>query len=93
MKTNKYEVSSVIKSLKNKGNGLYDIGVLTIKKNLQVFSKHISMLYNHSIDTLTYPGLVENARVVLGYKSGSKENIDNYRPISNLPVFSKILKN
>ena len=50
------------------------------------------MLYNHSIDTLTYPGLLKNARVVLGHKSGFKENIDNYRPISNLPVFSKIFE-
>ena len=35
---------------------------------------------------------MKNARVVLGYKSGAKDNIDNYRPISNLPMLSKIFE-
>ena len=92
METNTYEVSKIIMSLKNKGNGLYDISVLVLKSNLQVFSDHVSQLYNHSIDTVTYPGLLKNARVVLGHKAGTKDEIDNYRPISNLPVLSKIFE-
>lgn len=92
MHTNTDEVSKVIGSLKNKGNGLHDIRVLVLKNNIQVFSDHVAKLYNFSIDTKTYPNLLKLARVVLGHKTGSKENIDNFRPISNLPVLSKVFE-
>ena len=65
---------------------------MVLKNNLQVFSDHVSKLYNHSVNTVTYPGLLKNARVVLGHKAGTKDEIDNYRPISNLPVLSKIFE-
>ena len=78
--------------MKNKGNSVYDIGVLVLKENLQIFSDHFTVLYNHSVDTLTYPDLLKKAVVVLGHKSGSKDDINNYRPISNLPVVSKIFE-
>ena len=92
LETDRNEVCSILKSLKNKGNGLYDISVLTVKKNLETFSDHIAQLYNFSIHTVTYPDLLKYARVVLGHKSGAKDNIDNYRPISNLPLFSKVFE-
>ena len=71
---------------------IYDIGVLVLKKNVHVFSDHFSILYNFSVDTLTYPDLLKNAAVVLGHKSGPKDDINNYRPISNLPIVSKIFE-
>ena len=71
---------------------MQDISVLVIKKNIQVFSDHVTKLYNFSVDTVTFPNLLKTARVILGHKSGSKEEIDNYRPISNLPVLSKIFE-
>ena len=83
----KEEVSSVIRSLENKGSRVYDIGVCVLKKNLHIFSDHFSVLYNYSIDTLTYPDLLKMAVVVLGHKSGSKDDISNYRPISLLNIF------
>ena len=92
MQTSSCEVNGVIRSLKNKGNGMHDISVLTIKKNLSIFSDHVTLLYNYSVETMTFPTMLKIARVVLGHKSGSKENIDNYRPISNLPVLSKIFE-
>ena len=92
MHTDIYEVSKVLRSLKNKGNGLHGISVWVLKNNQQVFPDHVSQLYNHSVDTMTYPSLLKNARVVLAHKAGSKEEIDNYRPISNLPVLSKVFE-
>ena len=65
---------------------------MVLKKNILIFSDHLSQLYNYSVDTVTYPGLLKTARVVLGHKAGSKEEIDNYRPISNLPVLSKVFE-
>ena len=90
--TNVHEVCLIIKSLKNKGNGVNDISVITLKKNIRVFSKHLSLLYNHSIETATYPDLLKFATVVPAHKTGSRESIDNYRPISNLPLLSKVFE-
>ena len=86
------EVSLVIKSLKNSSNGLQDLSVRTLKNNSHVFSSHIMLLYNYSIEKVTYPNLLKIARVVPGHKSGQRDHIDNYRPISNLPVFSKVFE-
>ena len=57
--TNAEEVNNVIKSLKNKGNRVYDISVQVLKENINIFSDHFRVLYNHSIDTLTYPDLLK----------------------------------
>ena len=47
---------------------------------------------NLSLSTGSVPDKWKKARVVPLYKSGGHENMDNYRPISILPVLSKILE-
>ena len=85
------EVVKVIYSLKNKGNGLIDISVATIKNNSHIFSAHIVLLYNYSIEKYVFPNKLKVAKVPC-HKSGQNDLIDNIRPISNLPVFSKIFE-
>ena len=92
MPTNEREVANVIRSLKNKGNGINDIGIVTLKNNNYVFSQHISSLYNLSIDRDTFPDSLKVACVVPGHKKGPKDEIDNFRPISNLPLVSKVFE-
>ena len=90
--TDIYEVVKVIYSLKNKGNVLIDISVATIKSNSHVFSVHIVLLYDYSIEKYVFPKKLKVAKVVPCHKSGQTVLIDNFRPISNLPVFSKIFE-
>ena len=86
------EVLSIISSLKKKGNGLYDLSVTCLKNNSVNFSCHFALLYNYSIEKECFPDLLKIAQVAAAHKSGSIDNIDNYRPISNLPVISKIFE-
>ena len=86
------EIEAIIKRLKNKGNVILDISVQSLKHNARLLSPHIMVLYNLSVDKQCYPKRLKVARVLPGYKSGPKDDIDNYRPISNLPVFSKIFE-
>ena len=86
------EVILVIKRLRNKGSKILDIHPSVIKENVLVFSSHFSMLYNLSLVKCTFPNLLKIARVSPGFKSGKPDVIDNYRPISSLPVFSKIFE-
>ena len=90
--TDIHEVLKIIQKLKNKGSGLIDISITTVKNNSHIFSFHIVLLYNHSIDACVFPGKLKVAMVVPGHKSGQKNLIDNFRHISNLPVFSKIFE-
>ena len=52
----------------------------------------ITYLINKSIADGTVPALWKVARVTLLYKSEEKLLVENYRPISVLPVFSKIME-
>ena len=90
--TNASEVKSVIEKLKNKGNGLIDLSVKTVKNNSHIFSVHISILYNYSIEKCMFPSTLKKARVIPAHKTGQKDIIDNFRPISNLCVISKIFE-
>ena len=90
--TNVREVLAVIESLKNTGSGTFDLSIRCLKNNSHIFCVHLVFLYNYSIEKATFPSLLKTACVVPAYKSGLKDQIDNYRPISNLPVLSKVFE-
>ena len=86
------EVAGVVDALKNKGNGLLDLHPLVIKENKNLFSHHLSDLYNFSLEKSVFPAKSKIGRVTPVYKSGNTENIENYRPITVLPIFSKVFE-
>ena len=49
-------------------------------------------MYNASLSELTFPSLLKIGRVTPTHKSGPRDNVDNYRLISALPVISKIFE-
>ena len=71
---------------------MYDLSVACLKNNAVQFSCHFAFLYNYSLEKESFPDLLKIAQVAAGHKSGPIDNIDNYRPISNLPVISKIFE-
>ena len=87
--TDAYEAVKVIMGLKNEGNCIIDLSIKSVKNNAHILSVHVALLYNYSIEKCTYPDLLKIATVIPGYEAGSRDLIDNYRPISNLPLFSK----
>ena len=90
--TTHVEVYNVIKGLKNNGNRLLDVHPSIIKANINIFSGHIVELYNFSLSVPEFPEGSKIGRVNPVYKSGPPDCIDNYRPISVLPVLSKIFE-
>ena len=90
--TDMNEVTRVIMNLKNKGSKLLDIHPTIIKSNTIIFSNHFMILYNLSLVKSVFPTLLKVARVSPCYKSGQQNIIDNYRPISSLPIFSKVFE-
>ena len=63
-----------------------------IKENSAIIGNHMVILYNLSLEACVFPELLKVARVTPTFKSGDMENVDNYRPISSLPVLSKLFE-
>ena len=53
----------------------------------------LSIIINNSLAMGLVPNIAKLAKIIPIYKAKDKKNISNYRPISLLPVISKILEN
>ena len=56
------------------------------------FTFHDADIFNLSFEQGVVPNKFKIARVISIYKSGDKNNLINYIPISILPAFSKIIE-
>ena len=61
-----------------------------LKKCIDEYITPITYLVNLSIRRGTFPNELKLAKVIPIFKSGNQQLINNYRPISVLPFFSKI---
>ena len=56
------------------------------------FSTIITMLFNKFLRLGIFPGDWKLANIVPIFKKGKRDFVENYRPISLLPVISKVLE-
>ena len=76
-----------------KATGLDNIPArLLIADSAEIIAAPIALLINTSLTSGQVPAEWKAARVVRLFKSGKVVDMDNYRPISILPVFSKVLE-
>ena len=75
-----------------KATGLDNIPARLLKDGAPAISRTVTYIINLSLTTSTVPDDWKQARVVPVPKTGNCENMDNYRPISILPVLSKVLE-
>jgi len=73
-----------------KATGLDGINAKFLKMSASVISKPLEKVFNMSIEKGTFPSIFKEAKVTPIFKKGSKSDKNNYRPISILPVLSKI---
>ena len=76
----------------NKAHGHNEISVSMIKICDEALVKPLSLIYKNCIDTGFFPDIWKKSNIVPVYKRGDKQIIDNYRPISLLPICGKILE-
>ena len=64
-----------------------------IKLASNQLSLPLTILFNFCEENGIFPDSLKISKVIPIYKSGPKENMSNYRPISLLPVLSKVFEN
>ena len=63
-----------------------------LKIAFPVISSSLCRIYNLSMETGEFPGSWKEARVAPIFKSGKSDDRSNYRPISVLPVVSRLFE-
>ena len=75
-----------------KSLGPYSIPICILKLFNDFFSLNLSRIFNLCFETGIFPDLCKIAKVIPVHKKDDPSFCVNYRPISLLPIFSKILE-
>ena len=86
------DITSIILSQKNKSGNINSCSIRIIKKLTNILSPILASIVNMSLTQGIFPNSLKIARVTPIYKGGDKTDTGNYRPISVLPLFSKIFE-
>ena len=82
-----------VKHLRNtKSYGSDNISLRFIKDSLFMIAFYLTHIINTSIVTGVFPNAWKNSIVTPLHKNGDTEAVSNYRPISLLPIFSKVIE-
>ena len=89
----KSEVEKYINNLKPKrSSGMDKIDNILIKELRDLISEPLSIIYSNSLSEGIFPDKMKTSKVIPLHKNKSKDETNNYRPISLLLTISKILE-
>ena len=86
------ECIKLIKNIKNTKGNIHSIPVAILKEINHYVAPTICKIINLSFRTGKFPLCLKRATIIPVFKNGNPNLLKNYRPISLLPVFSKILE-
>ena len=88
------DIIETVSKFKNKNSHGHDeISIKLVKESIIPISNPFAHIINQSMKNGIVPINMKLAKVFPIFKSGDKHQFNNYRPISILPAFSKILEN
>ena len=90
---NDKRILKIIRALDvKKAHGHDDISIWMIKLCNKSVIPAISLIYKNCINSEIFPNICKKSNVVPVHKKGDKQVVDNYRTVSLLPIFGKILE-
>ena len=87
-----YECGNIILGQKNSKTDINSITVRLIKENSDILAPIFADIANTCFSSGVFPSEFKRARVIPIHKKGDPTDPSNYRPISLLPFFSKVLE-
>lgn len=84
------EIRDIIKNFEN--DKASDISILILKHCAPLISGHLSGFFNNFMKSGTFPEILKTGKITPIFKKGDSQLLDNYRPISMLPIFGKIFE-
>ena len=86
-------ILNILKGLNpSKAAGIDNLSGKFLKDGADILARPISQLCNLSIKLNSFPRSCKIAKVKPLFKKGTKTDPENYRPISLLPILSKIIE-
>ena len=90
------DVNTIILTVRELNNtkafGSDGIAFKFIQESLPIIAFYIMVIINTSIVTHVFPHQWKHPHILPFHKNGDKDEVSNYRPISLLPILSKILE-
>ena len=86
------EILDIIKSLPKKGTGPASIPLNLLKMVADIVVFPLCHIINCSFVTGIFPNILKVAKVIPLHKGGSTEDLNNFRPISLLSIFDKLIE-
>ena len=84
------EIIEIIADLKNGKSS--DIPIHVIKKSCTVITPYLVQYFNKCMQDGYFPCELKTGRISPIYKKDDEQLLENYRPVSTLPVFGKIFE-
>ena len=90
---NTEDIKNIIDKLDpNKAHGHDGISIRMIQLSCQSVIKPLFLIYKNCIECSSFPVEWKKGCIIPIHKKGDKQLVSNYRPISLLPIFSKIFE-
>ena len=87
-----HECETLIKNVKNTKSSTNEIPIILIKEISAKIAPCLCEIINLSFLTGVFPDCLKCATIIPIFKIGNRCEVKNYRPISLLPVFAKIME-
>ena len=88
-----FDIFKIINSLKtNKACGYDNISAFFCRLGNNVLSPFLSVYFRSAFEVGVFPQIFKTAKVIPIHKKGPKDTLSNYRPISLLPILSKVFE-
>ena len=87
------DILNILKSLDaNKAHGQDDISIRMLKLSQKSILKPLKLIFENCLRTRLFPDQWKKANVVPVHKKGDKQLIENYRPVSLLPICGTVFE-
>ena len=88
-----FEILKLIRALNiNKAHGYDDISIRMIKICDKSLLKPLILLFKYSSQSSCYPDIWKRSNIIPAHKKIDKQLVNNYRPVSLLPICGKIFE-